>query len=109
VGFSEEEVLPVGSIELLVSAGISSKQPTIMVKFLLVDRPSAYNAIIGRTTLNKLKAVTSTPHLSMKFPTEEEVGEVKGDQWAAQQCYNMTLKRLPKKVSLGEKSKEDAK
>jgi hypothetical protein len=52
-----------------------------MVKFLLVDQPSAYNAIIGRASLNELKAVTSTPHLKMKFLTEEGVGEVKGDQW----------------------------
>jgi hypothetical protein len=80
-----------------------------MVKFLLVDRPSAYNAIIGRTTLNELKAVTSTLHLSMKFPTEEGVRVVKGNRWAAQQCYNTTLKCLPEKASLGEKSKEDGK
>jgi hypothetical protein len=51
-----------------------------MVKFLLVDRPLAYNTIIGRTTLNDLKAMTSMPHLSMKFPTEEGVEVVKSDQ-----------------------------
>jgi len=50
-----------------------------MVKILVVDRPSAYNAIFGRTDLNELKVVTSTLHLSMKFPTEERVGVVKGD------------------------------
>jgi hypothetical protein len=50
-----------------------------MAKFLLVDHPSAYNAILGRMALNELKAITSTPHLKMKFPTEEGVGEVKGD------------------------------
>jgi hypothetical protein len=50
-----------------------------MVKFLVVDKPSAYNAIFGRTTLNELKVVMSTPHLSMKFPNAEGVGVVKGD------------------------------
>jgi hypothetical protein len=45
-----------------------------MVKFLLIDRPSAYNAILGRTALNNLKAITSTPHLKIKFPTERGVG-----------------------------------
>jgi hypothetical protein len=51
-----------------------------MVKFLLIDRPSAHKAIIGRTVLNQLRVVTSTPHLKMMFPTKNGVGEVKGDQ-----------------------------
>jgi hypothetical protein len=80
-----------------------------MVKFLLVDRPSAYNATIGRITLNELKVVTSTPHLCMKFPTAKGVKVVKGDQVVARQRYNTTLKSLPKKTSLGEKIKEDGK
>jgi hypothetical protein len=79
-GFAGEKVLPLGSIDLLVTAGTYPRQKVIMVKFLIVDKVSAYNAIIGRTTLNDLRAVTSTPHLSMKFPTEEGVGVVKGDQ-----------------------------
>ncbi|XP_062151978.1 uncharacterized protein LOC133860372 [Alnus glutinosa] len=80
-----------------------------MVKFLVVDRVSAYNAIIGRTTLNNLKTVTSTPHLSMKFPTEEGVGVVKGDQKEARRCYNLSLKSTPRQHNLGEKAKEDGK
>jgi hypothetical protein len=68
-----------------------------MVKFLLVDRPSTYNAIFGRTTLNELKAITSTPHLSMKFPTEEGIGVMKGDQREARRCYNFSLKSTPEK------------
>lgn len=70
-----------------------------MVKFLLIDRPSAYNAIIGRTILNQLGAVASTPHLKMKFPTENRVDEVIGDQWAAWHCYNVTLKDAPDRVT----------
>jgi hypothetical protein len=48
-----------------------------MVKFLLVDRPSVYNAIIAKTSLNELRAITPAPHLKMKFPTESGVGEVR--------------------------------
>ncbi|XP_062147680.1 uncharacterized protein LOC133856606 [Alnus glutinosa] len=80
VGFTGEQVLPLGSIELPVMAGVYPRQRTIMVRFLIIDRPSAYNAILGRTTLNDLKAVTSTPHLSMKFPTGERVSVEKGNQ-----------------------------
>jgi hypothetical protein len=51
-------------------------QKTILVRFLIVDQPSAYNAIFGRTAQAELKVVTSIPHLSMKFPTEDGVGVV---------------------------------
>ena len=57
------------------------------VNFLLVDCLSSYNAIIGRPTLNRWKAVKSTYHLSVKFPTEYGVGQVQGDQLAARECY----------------------
>ena len=52
-----------------------------------VDCSSAYNAIIGRPTLNLWKAVTSTYHLMIKFPTEYGVGELRGDQVTARECY----------------------
>ena len=71
-----------------------------MVDFLVVDRPFAYNAIIGRPGLNKLRAATSTYHLMMKFPTEEGVGEVKGDQLAARRCYNISIKKVSEPTTL---------
>ena len=37
--------------------------------YLLVDAATSYFALIGRKTLNKLRAIVSTPHLTMKFPT----------------------------------------
>ena len=57
------------------------------MNFLVVDCSSSYNAIIGRPTLNSLKAITSTYHLSVKFPTEHGVGQVQGDQLAVRECY----------------------
>ena len=53
----------------------------------MVKCSSAYNAIIGRPTLNSWKAVTSTYHLIIKFPTEYGVGELRGNQVAARECY----------------------
>jgi hypothetical protein len=46
VGFSGEQVFSLGSIELPVMAGTYSRQRTVMVKFLVIDRSSAYNAIL---------------------------------------------------------------
>ena len=41
--------------------------------------------------LNRLRAVTSTYHLLLKFPTENDIGEVKGDQVATRECYLASL------------------
>jgi hypothetical protein len=106
VGFAREQVLPVGSIELPETAGDYPTTKTIMVKFLLIDRPSAYNSIIGRTALNDLRAITSTSHLKIKFPTERGVGEVRGEQGVARQCYNITLKGTPSRGNCGEKGEQ---
>ena len=53
----------------------------------MVDCSFSYNAIIGRPTLKSWKAVTSTYHLSVKFPTEYGIGQAQGDQLAARECY----------------------
>ena len=87
VGFGGMKVQPVGTIMLPVVVGAYPQQVTRNVNFLVVDCSSSYNAIIGRPTLNNWKAVTSTYHLSVKFPTEYGVGEVQGDQLAVRECY----------------------
>ena len=52
-----------------------------------MDCSSSYNAIIRRPTLNSGKTVTSTYHLSVKFPSEYGIEEVQGDHLAARECY----------------------
>ena len=71
-----------------------------MMDFLVVDRPSAYNAIIGQPGLNKLRVATSTYHLMMKFPTEERVGEVRDGQLVARRCYNISMKKVLEPTTL---------
>ena len=78
---------PVGTITLLVVVGAYPQQITKEVKFLVVDCSSSYNAIIRRPTLNSWKVVTSTYHLSVKFPTEYGIWQVQGDRLAARECY----------------------
>ena len=78
---------PLGTVTLPVTVGDYPQQITKDVTFLVVDCSSAYNAILGRPTLNSWKAVTSTYHLMIKFPTEYGVGEVREDQVAARECY----------------------
>ena len=57
----------------------------------MVDCSFAYNAILGRPTLNSWKAVTSTYHLMIKFPTDYRVGELRGNWVATRECYIVML------------------
>ncbi|XP_017245343.1 uncharacterized protein LOC108217003 [Daucus carota subsp. sativus] len=79
-GFTGNEVRVIGVIDLPVLFGSPPHQVWQMTKFHVINASCSYNAILGRTTLSALRAVTSIPHLKMKFPTEYGVGEVKGDQ-----------------------------
>ena len=85
--FEGTRVLPLGAVTLSVMVGDYPQQIAKNVTFLVVDCSSAYNAILGRPTLNSWKAVTSTYHLMIKFPTDYSVGELRGDQVAARECY----------------------
>ena len=87
VGFRGTGVFPIGAITLLVTVGDYPQHITKDVTFLVVDCSSTYNAILGQPTLNSWKAVTSTYHLMIKFLIDYEVGELRGNQVVAQECY----------------------
>ena len=91
VSFSGDRVYPKGIVTLMMTAGSYPVQLTRLVDFLVVDCPTSYNVIIGRPMLNKWKAATSTYCLKVKFPTDEGIGEVKGDQVLARKCYQAVL------------------
>ena len=82
---------PSGAVTLPMTVGDYPQLITKVVTFLVIDCSSAYNAILGRPTLNSWKAVTSTYHLMIKFLIEYGLGELRGDQMAARECYIVML------------------
>jgi len=59
----------------------------------MVNAHSAYNVLLGRPTLNRLRAVVSTRHMKMKLPDlSGKVIVVKSDQQEAERCYENSLK-----------------
>ncbi|XP_011092665.1 uncharacterized protein LOC105172785 [Sesamum indicum] len=104
VGFGGSEVASLEMIELPVSMGDEPKRKTMMVKFLVVDTPFTYNVILGTPGLNLFRAVISTYHMKMKFPTDNGIGEVANDQREARRCYNLSLRKEPgqKRRRMGE-------
>ncbi|GAV58085.1 hypothetical protein CFOL_v3_01619, partial [Cephalotus follicularis] len=73
------------SADILYKHAFDQLKIPVQMTFLVVDRPSPYNAIIGRPGLNMMEAIVSTRHLLMKFPMRFGVGEARGDQKAARQ------------------------
>ncbi|RWW75019.1 hypothetical protein BHE74_00016990 [Ensete ventricosum] len=82
---------------LPLTIGEEPRTKTLMVVFMVVDPPSTYNAIIGQPTLNRLRAVVSTFHRSMKFLTNAGVGEARSDPRESRRCY-LTATTLPMKL-----------
>ena len=92
-GFSGERVLPLGSIQLVITLGDPSFQATMAIRFLIVDDLSAYNILLGRPSLNAIRAIPSTYHMVIKFPTANGVGMVGGDQRVAREFYSTSMKQ----------------
>ena len=92
-GFFGEKVLPLGSIQLVLTLGDPPCQATTIARFLVVDAPSAYNMLLGKPSLNAIKSIPSAYHMMIKFPTISGVGMVRGDQRVARDCYSTSMKQ----------------
>ena len=79
VAFNGESVNVEGEVVLPVTAGTPPLTKTILVTFTVVNIPSAYNAILGRPSLNQLDAMISTRRLLVRFMIDQGVGEMKGE------------------------------
>ena len=62
-----------------------------MANFIVAETPSAYNVILGSSSLNRTRAVVSTHDLVIKFPTPHGTGTLKGDQVVARSYYATSL------------------
>ena len=87
VSFNGDHVYLKGIISLQIIVGTYPVQVTRMVNFLIINCLSSYNVILGQPTLNRLKAVTSSYCLKVKFSTPYGTGEIIGDQLLARECY----------------------
>ncbi|XP_074327823.1 uncharacterized protein LOC141665741 [Apium graveolens] len=87
VGFSGETKRTLGEITLPTYAqGVN-----LLEKFCTIDVDSSYNITMGRPWIHNLKAVSSTCHQVLKFPTPWGAQEIRGDQNMARDCYMTCL------------------
>ncbi|XP_030958732.1 uncharacterized protein LOC115980641 [Quercus lobata] len=71
VSFDGRVVIPEGQISLTVDM----EGKGVIVTFIVVRSFSPYTAILGRPWIHAMKAVPSTLHMKVKFPTEYGVAE----------------------------------
>ncbi|XP_021713582.1 uncharacterized protein LOC110681765 [Chenopodium quinoa] len=94
IGFNGSTVRPEGSIVLQVRMGEGPAVRDVMAEFLVIDVPSAYNAIVGRPLIHDMQAVVSTYHLTMVYVSNAGTTErVRGSQTMARECYVSALKQ----------------
>ncbi|XP_038699466.1 uncharacterized protein LOC119996767 [Tripterygium wilfordii] len=88
IGFNGEVSHSAGEVVLSIYAPGLNKQ----TRFSIVDSPSAYNAILGRPWLHAIRAVPSTYHQILRYPTNNGVKEILGDQHSSRSCYKTTMR-----------------
>ncbi|XP_073057009.1 uncharacterized protein [Primulina eburnea] len=107
-GFAGHVVYPEGEIVLSLTLGSQDLKRTVMTSFTVVDSQSSYNIIMGRPTMNELRAVASTYHQKIKFSVGARVGEVRGDQPSFRKCYVEAVRADQSKTRReGKKAKVD--
>ncbi|XP_031253904.1 uncharacterized protein LOC116111885 [Pistacia vera] len=87
-GFSFEQKYTIEEIVLPIYASGVNRQTV----FLVIDAPSPYNVLLGRPWIHDMRAVLSTFHQTIRFPTKWGVREIKGDPKASRDCYKNAFK-----------------
>jgi len=96
LSFTGERVETRGYTDLMTTFDQGKLSRRFTIRYLLVDADTLYFALIGKKTLNELRAIISMPHLKMKFHTlTREIITVMAEQKQAQQCYAKSLKVAP--------------
>ncbi|XP_076936980.1 uncharacterized protein LOC143604358 [Bidens hawaiensis] len=99
MGFSGEVVEPLGSLMLPLTLRDGERTRTVNLRFSMVQSPSKYNVILGRPGMKALRAVASTVHGCMKFPTPKGVATIRSSaEIVASIGMGSKSKRVPKGI-----------
>ena len=91
VSFEGKVVIPMEQIRLPVQVG----SEVVEVDFIVVDAFSPYTAIVARPWLHALGAISLTLHQKVKYPLEDQIEELVGDQSMARQCLVSAILHQP--------------
>jgi len=96
VELSGERVGTRGYIELYTTFDEGEARKTIKIRYLVIDANTSYNILLGQPSINRLRAIVSTCHLTMKFPlASRNILTLHIDQKLARECYLESLRVKP--------------
>ncbi|XP_059309558.1 uncharacterized protein LOC132060574 [Lycium ferocissimum] len=70
-----------------ITLPINTAGTTQQTKFYVIEGDMGYNALLGRPWIHLMKAVPSTMHQALKFPTPEGIKTIHGEQQAAKKMF----------------------
>ena len=82
-GFNMASETTKGEISLPVNIEATIQQTL----FYVIEGDMKYNALLGRPWIHSMRAVPSTLHQMLKFPTLEGVKTIRGEQPAAKEMF----------------------
>jgi len=92
-GFAGTQVEVRDYLELRTTFTDGTASRTENIRYLVVNANSAYNILLGRPALNRLRGVWSTRHMKLKLPDlSGKVIVIKSNQKEAKKCYENSLK-----------------
>nr|GEU59958.1 protein NYNRIN-like [Tanacetum cinerariifolium] len=94
VGFSGEITKPVGKIKLDVCFRNEGLCRRTTMKFTIIRAPSPYNIILGRMRHKTLRAIPSTIHSMIKFPTPKGIATLITQSVILSECEWLEKKRV---------------
>lgn len=87
--FDDKATFTIGEIEF----PIFTKGINLYSTFLVISSKLAYNVILGRPLINEIKAIPSTYHQLIMFPTTHGITHIKKEQNSSKECYTNCLKQ----------------
>ena len=93
-GFNGSTTPSIGTIKLpLKTNGINK-----IVEFQVLECLSPYNIILGRPWIHRMRAVPSTFHQCIRFPTPEEIGVKEATRRPPVAATSLTTSKILKKL-----------
>ena len=107
VSFEGKIIIPKGQVRLPVQTDLEVME----VDFIVIDAFSPYTAIVARSWLHTLEAVSSILHQKVKYPFGDQIKEIPGDQVMARQSMVAAIQHKPEAEPLarGEKGLQQLK